>query len=107
MSQKITIDGDTLRRSASDLTRIADGLADSSQRISATTISSNAFGMMNSWMVGSITAVSDRSTQLVSASGKVTAAVGTAAASSADDFEELEQAIVTSVSGFLSQLGTA
>jgi hypothetical protein len=103
-NRKITIDEGTLRRCGSDLARIADGLGDASQRISGTSISSDAFGAMNSWMVGPITSLSERSTALVSATGTVTATVGTAATASADDFESLEQAIVTTVSGFLAQL---
>jgi hypothetical protein len=102
--QKITIDGATLRRCGSDLARVADGLADTSARIAGSSIASDAFGIMNSWMVDPIRTVSDRSTELVSTSGAVTSAVGKAAGSAADDFDELEQAIVTTVSAFLSQL---
>jgi hypothetical protein len=105
-NRKITIDGAVLRRSGSDLTRIADGLGEASARISGAPMSSTAFGAMNSWMVDPITSVSTRSTRLISASGEVTESVAKAAKESAGDFEALEQAIVTSVSGFLAQLDT-
>jgi len=105
-NQKITIDGATLRRCGSDLARIADSLGDASQRVSGSSISSNAFGIMNSWMVDPILSVSHRSTELISASGTVTAAVGSAADAAADDFDEIEQAIVTAVSDLLSRLDT-
>jgi hypothetical protein len=105
LNQKISIDPAVLRRCGSDLSRVAEGLGDASARVAGASISSGAFGTMNSWMVGPITSVSDKSTTLIAASGKVTAAVGDAADASADDFDAMEDAIMAVIAGLETALG--
>jgi hypothetical protein len=105
MNMNISIDPAVLRRCGSDLSRVAEGLGDASARIAGASISSGAFGRMNSWMVGPITSVSNTSTTLITASGTVTAAVGDAADASADDFEATEEAIATVIAGLEAALG--
>jgi hypothetical protein len=105
LNQRISIDPAVLRRCGSDLTRVAEGLGDASARIAGASISSAAFGTMNSWMVSPITSVSDKSTTLIAESGKVTAAVGDAADASADDFDAMEDAIMAVISGLEAGLG--
>lgn len=106
INQQISIDPAVLRRCGSDLKRVANGLGGASKRIAGATISGDAFGIINKWMVTPITTVADQSTSLIEVTDKVTSAVGTAADGSADDFEATEQAIISAVSGLESGLGT-
>ena len=98
------MDPAVLRRCAADLNRVAEGLSAASSSIAGAKISSNAFGMMNSWMVDPITTVSAKSKTLIEDSGKVSAAIGKAADGSAGDFDRAEEMVISTITDIQKEL---
>jgi len=103
-NQRIAIDPDVLGQCSDDLGRVSVGLEGASGRVGGAPLGSNAFGLMNAWMVPPINAVSARSTELIALTGEATRTVGIATDAAAADFANNEIAIAGIVGELLELL---
>jgi hypothetical protein len=93
-NENITIDPAVLRRCAADLERVADGLGRAAVSINSTPMTARAFGLMNSWVVDPISAVSSQTSQLIDHADRVISTLGTATEEAAKDTEQSEETIL-------------
>ena len=89
-NQRIAIDPDVLSRCSDELGRVSVGLENASARVAGATIGSNAFGLMNAWMVPPISTVSSRSAELIALTGEAARTVGIATDDAAAAFANNE-----------------
>ena len=102
---EIEIDHELLVRTAKDLRLVAENLAAASERIAGAGLDGEAFGRMNAWLVPPIEAVADRSAELITTSGKVVGAFGTATDAAAEDWAAAEESMITAINSVGSTLG--
>ena len=103
--EQIAIDHEILLRSAETLRRTAESLVGVSQAIASAPLGANAFGLMNSWMLAPIAAVTSNSAEHVRASGNVVEIIGTATELAAHDFERTEEDVLLWITALDEQLG--
>jgi hypothetical protein len=106
-SEQIVIDHDVLLRSAATLRRATAELAAASAAISAAPLSGGAFGLMNSWMVAPVHAVSSNSAEHLRVSSGVVEVVASATEAAADDFARNEDEVLRWVEKLDAELAAA
>jgi hypothetical protein len=101
---QIEIDPDVLRRCGSDLGQVAQQVKDVAADLGRSPLNAGAFGLMNAWMVPPISGLASHSTDLITVTGDVTAAVGGAALAAAQDFEETESAAIRAIDALAAKI---
>lgn len=107
MTGRIEIDPEALERASRELADAGGRLTTAASDADAVTISSNAFGSMNSYLGGPIALAAGRTTDMLRAAGDVVSALGVAAQAAADDFTAYESGISQTFSEAAADLSGA
>jgi hypothetical protein len=101
---QIEVDPDALRRCGTDLAHISGEVKSAAAEIAANRLSGRAFGLMNAWMVPPIAGLASHSTDVITLTADISAAVGAAAIAAAQDFEDTEQEIISQIDALEAKL---
>jgi hypothetical protein len=93
MTGRIEIDAEALERASRDLADVGGRVTATAGDAGGVTISTQAFGSMNSYLGGPVSLAARHTTEVLRTVGDVVSALGVAAQAAADDFTDFESGV--------------